>query len=152
MLVLGGGIMRAYDDIVIFRLLLRTIYAAVLGCALGATGMMVYAVFANGSMSGEAIWMGALFAPVLALFGLYMALPATAMLGIPSVLLLKHFGVGGLWRFATLSLLGGLSGPVVWNAINGTEAVGTDRMGAVVFGLTCGFACGWTTRGFALEA
>lgn len=102
-------------------------------------------------MRYDSILMSALFIPALALFGLYMALPATVVLGIPSVLLMKRCSVRGIWRFATLSAVGIVSGPLVWKVINGTHAVGADRIGAITFGLTCGLACGWTTRRFASE-
>ena len=138
------------DDTMFIRLIFSTVSAAFIGCALGAAGMMGYALLEEG-MHSDSILMSALFIPVLALFGLFMALPATVALGIPFVLLLKHFRVRGILRFATLSAVGSVSGPLVWNVINGTHAVGADRIGAIMFGLTCGFACGWTTRRFAVE-
>lgn len=138
------------DDTAFIRLIFSTVWAAFIGCALGAAGMMGY-VLLEGGMHSDSILMSALLMPVLGLFGLFMALPATVVLGIPSVLLLKHFRVRGIWRFATLSALGIVSGPLVWNVINGTHAVGADRTGAIIFGLSCGLACGWTTRRFAVE-
>ena len=139
------------NDTMMLRLFFSTICAAVIGCVLGAVGMMAYALLENGSMSSHGTLIGFLFIPVLAIFGLYMALPGTVILGIPSILLMKHYRVQGIWRFVTLSVLGILSGPLVWSAINGAKAVGPDRTGAIVFGLMCGLACSWTTRRFTLE-